>query len=420
MRRLWVIFALLALSSALSAQSVRKIKEDPSFIWGEGRGTDYESTQSAALDALVAKLASTDLLDVPERSKLAVWQTYRGDILSVSEVVMESGTALRYIPWKDVDRIFARRLGLVAELHSRGAKALSGGREGEAAACAGWALTLLDVLPGNPDLKAELEIMAGASAIEPKAEVPGLSYVGREVESIRSALGKKASIVRKEAVSRPVTSVNSNLSADPEPVARPNLAALPVIDRGLLFKGADFRGLYEIGRLSTVSASMAASGEPLVKPATTYLLMLQAGALPSVEAGLFIGVKRNALGGYLSARRGFGTSRHDYSASSDGRTDYGFLWASGKTGSSRYSVSGGVLIGFGEKLIIYAGAGYGKIDCLWEDTSGQWARIEDLSHRGGLVELGLIYSIGPFSIQAGASSISFSTISPVLGLGVNF
>lgn len=417
---MWFIFALLALSSTLSAQSVRKIKEDPSFIWGEGRGTDYESTQSAALDALVAKLASTDLLDVPERSKLAVWQTYRGDILSVSEVVMESGTALRYIPWKDVDRIFARRLGLVAELHSRGAKALSGGREGEAAACAGWALTLLDVLPGNPDLKATLEIMAGASAIEPKAEVPGLSYVGREVESIRSALGKQTIKVRRETASRPVTSVNRTIPTDPEPVARPNLAALPLIAGRVPFKGAEYGGFYEINRLSTVSVTFDTSREPSLKPNISYLLLLQAATLPSVEAGLFMGIKRNALGGYLSARRGFGSLEHDYSAYSDGRTDYGFLWASGKTSSSRFSVSGGALIGLGKSWILYAGAGYGKIDCLWEDTSGQWARIEDLSHRGGLVELGLIYSIGPFSIQAGASSISFSTISPVLGLGVNF
>ena len=112
--------------------------------------------------------------------------------------------------------------------------------------------------------------------------------------------------------------------------------------------------------------------------------------------------------------------RSDYSATSDGRTDYGYLWASGEAALSRYSMAAGALIRVGKRVTCYAGAGYGKIDQLWEDTAGQWASIEDFSHKGALVEAGLIYSLGPISIQAGASSISLSTISPVFGLGIHF
>ena len=420
MRKVWLIFILLALSPALSAQSLRKIKEDPSLIWGEGRGTDYESIQSAALDALVSKLASTDLIDVPERSKLSVWKTYRGDILSVSEVVMESGTALRFIPWKDVDRVFSRRRGLVSELRSNGVRALSEGRKEVASACAVWALALLDVLPGNHDMKASLEALASSAGPQPQTSVPGLSYVGREVGSIRLALGKKELKERKDVVEKPLTSGKSAAVTDPEPFVRPSMETLPGINNGMPSKMAEYGSLNGIAKPSAISAPFAVSESPSAKPSMNYLLLAQASAFPALEAGLFIGLKRNTLGGYLSARTGFGAMRHDYSASSDGRTDFGFLWASGKKGSSRYSVSGGALFGLGRSAMLYAGAGYGRIDCLWKDTSGQWARIEDLSHRGTLLEAGLVYSFGPISIQAGASSIFFTTFSPVFGLGFNF
>ncbi|MBR1926464.1 MAG: hypothetical protein IJ840_01735 [Bacteroidales bacterium] len=419
MRKAWLIFISLILTSGLSAQNLRKIKEDPSYICGEGRGKDYESTQSAALDALVAKLASTDLLDVPVPSRLAVWKTYRGDILSASEVVMESGTALRYIPWKDVDRVFSRRRELVSDLRSRGAKAFSEGREGEAAACAEWALALLDALPDDPDMRASLESLAKSSAGKPKADVPGLSYVGREVDSIRRAFGNKAPKVGHEASVRPSLPAKTTIT-DPEPEDRPVLAALPGISKGIPFKAAEGGDFCGISRLSTASVSHVALEKPSAKPAMACLLMVQVAALPSVEAGLMFGIRRNSFGGYLSARRGTGSLGHDYSASSDGRTGYGFLWASGKSRSAGFGLSGGALIGLGDNLSLYAGAGYGRSDRLWEDTSGRWARIDDLSHKGALVEAGAIYSFGHFSVIAGLQSITMSTISPVLGIGLVF
>ena len=112
--------------------------------------------------------------------------------------------------------------------------------------------------------------------------------------------------------------------------------------------------------------------------------------------------------------------RSDYSATSDGRTGYGYFWASGETALSRYSMAAGALMRVGKRVTGYVGAGYGRIDQIWEDTAGQWARITDISHQGVQIEAGLIFSAGKVALMAGASSVSFATISPVFGLGIHF
>jgi len=129
---------------------------------------------------------------------------------------------------------------------------------------------------------------------------------------------------------------------------------------------------------------------------------------------------KGSFGGYVSARKGFGNIRSDYSATSDGRTDFGYLWASGEAAVSRYSMAVGALMRVGERVTCYVGAGYGRIDQIWEDTAGQWTRITDISHRGAQIEAGLIFSAGKVALMAGASSVSFATISPVFGLGIHF
>jgi len=78
MRRFCFIFMLLTLSLVLYGQNSRRIKEDPSYIWGEGIGAGYEAAQSSAVDELIRKLSATDLLEVPYGSRLAVWRTTGG------------------------------------------------------------------------------------------------------------------------------------------------------------------------------------------------------------------------------------------------------------------------------------------------------------------------------------------------------
>ena len=193
MRRFCLIFMLLSLSLVLHGQNSRRIKEDPSYIWGEGIGAGYEAAQSSAVDELIRKLSATDLLEVPYGSRLAVWRTYRRDIIAASGVENEGQAALRYIAWKDVDKIFSRRKALVGDLLSRASESKD---PVVVATCADWALTLLDALPADQKIRRSLESLRNKYKGTRTGDIPGLSYIGREVEAIRAALGKKASPVK--------------------------------------------------------------------------------------------------------------------------------------------------------------------------------------------------------------------------------
>ena len=88
---------LLTLSLVLHGQNSRRIKEDPSYIWGEGIGAGYEAAQSSAVDELIRKLSATDLLEVPYGSRLAVWRTYRRDIIAASGVENEGPVSYTHL-----------------------------------------------------------------------------------------------------------------------------------------------------------------------------------------------------------------------------------------------------------------------------------------------------------------------------------
>ncbi|MBQ6178044.1 MAG: hypothetical protein IJK32_00790 [Bacteroidales bacterium] len=407
MRRFCFISVLLSLSLVLHGQNYRRIKEDPSYIWGEGIGAGYEAAQSSAVDELISKLSATDLLEVPYGSRLAVWKTYRRDIIAASGVENEGQAALRYIAWKDVDKIFSRRKALVGDLLSRA----SGSKDPVVVAtCADWALTLLDALPADQKTRRSLEPLRNKYKGTRTGDIPGLSYVGREVESIRAALGKKAASVK------PATA--TLVSA--EPVNRPSIAPLASVGEIASRPAAVVSRRQGISRKTETYPVILSRVAPRSDNPWSYYLLLDASAFPSVEGGLFFGAMKGSFGGYVSARRGFGNMRSDYSATSDGRTDFGYLWVSGETALSRYSMAAGALIRAGKRVTCYAGAGYGRIDQLWEDTAGQWARITDISHQGVLIEAGLIFSAGKVALMAGASSVSFATISPIFGLGIHF
>ena len=112
---------------------------------------------------------------------------------------------------------------------------------------------------------------------------------------------------------------------------------------------------------------------------------------------------------------------------SDGTTATGFIWTSGRESSGAMSVSAGLsyalLTSHGPgtlSLRLYAGAGYGGRTVLWEDVSGRWARVSDLSPSGLCADAGLLLDYGHLSLMAGLSTISFQTLGFELGLGFLF
>lgn len=411
MRKIGLIICLSLLPVLLFGQDIRKIKENPSFLWGEGTGKDYESMQASAVDALIRKLSSTDLIGLPSGHEYAVWKTYRNDIISVSDVVWDSGTALRYIAWKEVDKIFSRRKRLSSELYSRAVKASSAGKVGEAAACSDWALTLLEVLPEDNAAKAALKAMRKKLGDVEPTTVPGLSYVGREVEEIRKALEMtKPMVSAKVSKERPSETVT--ISDPGNKISIPALARIP--ERWPLAFQQNVPRLHLQPR-----AVLPAPPDGRTTP-VHYLAVAQIAAFPSVETGLFLGLKKGRTGGYLSFRTGFQAVQEDYVCSSDGQADFGHIWASGLSKYTRLTLSGGIIVGNSGGLACYAGAGYGSLGCFWEDVSGQWAKVKDKSFQGILVESGLFWTAGKIVLTAGLSSVSFSTLSPTIGLGICF
>lgn len=412
MRRLLFILCASFLPVCLFGQDLRKIKEDPSFLWGAGTGRDYESMQASAVDALIRKLSSAHLIDLPTGRELAVWKTYRNDILSVSEVVWDSGTALRYIAWREVDKVFTRRESLASSLYARAVKASSAGNAAEAATCCDWGLTLLEALPENTAVKASLKAMRkGLGDVKPVA-VPGLSYVGREVDEIRKALG-----VAKEPVPQEKPLGTVVLSNPRKEIPVPILDRLPEQRENVI--RLDVPPSLKHPRPLSFTPSYHREESP-ANDRPKWIALVQIAAIPSVETGLFFGMKNEKVGGYLACRSGLQAIRENYVCSSDGRTDFGHIWASGQSKYSRFSISGGILAGPADGLAGYAGAGYGTVGCFWEDIAGQWAKVGDKSCQGLLLEAGLIWTVGQTVLTVGLSTVSFSTLSPVIGMGLCF
>ena len=116
-----------------------------------------------------------------------------------------------------------------------------------------------------------------------------------------------------------------------------------------------------------------------------------------------------------------------YNCYSDGTTARGFIWTSGRESYGALSISAGASYavipnqpGNPLSLRVYAGAGYGSRTVLWEDASGRWAKVSDLSPGGLSADAGLLLDIGHFSLMAGVSTVSFQTLGLELGLGFLF
>lgn len=150
--------------------------------------------------------------------------------------------------------------------------------------------------------------------------------------------------------------------------------------------------------------------------------------LPVLSAGLFSGdlvfggmvACRRPVGAYLKALSDFRSSEYAYLCSSDGTTPDGYIWTSGNTRVSRFSVSAGGILKCTGWLDACAGAGYGRRTLFWEDTDGAWAKVEDVSLQGILAELGAMMHFGRLTVYAGVSSLRFRRVDAEVGVGFLF
>ena len=178
-------------------------------------------------------------------------------------------------------------------------------------------------------------------------------------------------------------------------------------------------------------APQATTGAPLSendfsRSAGARFGIIAFGAFPVARPGVMARVDIGRAG--LYAKGSWRPSEASaYNCYSDGTTARGFIWTSGRESYGALSISAGASYavipnqpGNPLSLRVYAGAGYGSRTVLWEDASGRWAKVSDLSPGGLSADAGLLLDIGHFSLMAGVSTVSFQTLGLELGLGFLF
>ena len=414
MKKLVLILAIACLPCFLAAQTASSIKSDPSYLWAEGTGRSRSEADAAALDGLVSRLAASRILAEGYSDPKAIWHTYLQDIKKCSKVyVSSSGTVLRYIARKDIPSIFSDRWRKVGELVKSAESCETKGEMDKARTYSVWAqIYLLSLPPGGEALWNKVyDLMhrlgpGNASAVK-------LRNVETETLAIRRALKAKRPV--RSAEKPPVEPVASQVLIE-EKAARNSEALPPVEVLEPVLDSIDVCGKNLASPQTPTTAPV--SFETKTNNTFMVLALSDAGRVPAF--GLGIAWLPGKIGPYASARSNFASAAADYSCLGSGATDFGFLWASGNVRSSRHAVSAGAVISLNRFLGAFCGAGYGSESVLWEDTSGQWARVEDMSCKGIMAEAGLTFTAGRFAFCLGVSSIRFAQASVLAGAGISF
>jgi hypothetical protein len=139
------------------------------------------------------------------------------------------------------------------------------------------------------------------------------------------------------------------------------------------------------------------------------------------------------IGWYIEGRmnlQGFEKSNYDYD---NGLVkDYdkpGYYEFNGNNGYSALFAGGGITYQAARDLFIYAGAGYGKENYLYEidnfsyendaKTGTSYAKDPD-SNEGVEVDAGIIYRFNKILLTGGVATINFNTINWTAGIGYSF
>lgn len=171
--------------------------------------------------------------------------------------------------------------------------------------------------------------------------------------------------------------------------------------------------------------SLHLASRPVYTPYTPQTEPLHYGllavvGLPELSLGGMAMFGKGSLRAYIKASATLRLIRAEGYCYSDGTTDDGIIWTSGKTATSRYSVTAGAVWFPFENAGLYAGAGRGSRNRLWQEASGRWLQVQDLSARGLAVDFGVMVPVGHLTLMAGVSSIEFRSVSAEIGLGWSF
>ena len=168
-----------------------------------------------------------------------------------------------------------------------------------------------------------------------------------------------------------------------------------------------------------LKARQRPSSEKYSKPFRLAILA-DAGIFPTMSYGATAIATWNDIGAYANYRGNFRKNEYSYDCTSDGVTEYGRIWATGKTHESRSVATAGFVMFTSRRFGLRAGAGVTSYTRCWEDVSGQWAKVKDKSFKSPAADVGIFLTFSPLILSVGATADFSGHADVQVGVGVRF
>ena len=151
-----------------------------------------------------------------------------------------------------------------------------------------------------------------------------------------------------------------------------------------------------------------------------FAVLADAGIFPTPSYGVMAVATWKGIGVYVNYQSDFRKNEYSYVCTSEGDTEYGRIWATGKSREDRTVATAGLAIFTSRRFGFYAGAGMTSYTRCWEDVSGQWAKVEDKSFRSLAADAGIFLTFNPLSLSLGVTSDFSGRADVRVGIGVRF
>lgn len=162
---LFLFLASLFVSLSVSAQDFESIKNDPSYVWGQGSGESLQSADDNAVKDLVSQIS----MNIDNQTETTISNEQRGDeakssvstsgnlrvsssvsLSNCKRLVAEEGSyfiVLRYVPREEIDKMFDARKAKIDDLVRAGERAKELTKVGDALRNYYWALKMTISIP---------------------------------------------------------------------------------------------------------------------------------------------------------------------------------------------------------------------------------------------------------------------------------
>ena len=162
---LFLFLASLFVSLSVSAQDFESIKNDPSYVWGQGSGESLQSADDNAVKDLVSQIS----MNIDNQTETTISNEQHGDeakssvstsgnlrvsssvsLSNCKRLVAEEGSyfiVLRYVPREEIDKMFDARKAKIDDLVRAGERAEELTKVGDALRNYYWALKMTISIP---------------------------------------------------------------------------------------------------------------------------------------------------------------------------------------------------------------------------------------------------------------------------------